>query len=193
MYFLFFFFLVVCYITNLIRIRQDLFFCIFSKVSPHASGFIPWSPTLTSSLFEIVFQVKYSWVLDCFKRTHFAGDWFQESPHSDNGVMNRWWINILSLQWLLTEQHVGSLLLFTVNLVPFGLSKPDSFGHNLQNMHNGYPRENLVRFLKARDGNVSNAHKMVCSDFFILFYFLLLLLFTRFLTVSRSYFSLLNA
>ncbi|KAL6538490.1 hypothetical protein OROGR_012478 [Orobanche gracilis] len=30
-----------------------------------------------------------------------------------------------------------------------------------QNMHNGYQRETLVRFLKARDGNVSNAHKML--------------------------------
>ncbi|GFQ03074.1 phosphatidylinositol/phosphatidylcholine transfer protein sfh2 [Phtheirospermum japonicum] len=30
-----------------------------------------------------------------------------------------------------------------------------------QNMHNGYRRETLERFLKARDGNVSNAHKML--------------------------------
>ncbi|KAL8462198.1 hypothetical protein ACS0TY_032501 [Phlomoides rotata] len=30
-----------------------------------------------------------------------------------------------------------------------------------QNVHNGYQRENLVRFLKARDGNVSNAQKML--------------------------------
>ncbi|KAK6154482.1 hypothetical protein DH2020_008730 [Rehmannia glutinosa] len=30
-----------------------------------------------------------------------------------------------------------------------------------QNMHNGYQRETLGRFLKARDGNVSNAHKML--------------------------------
>ncbi|KAL7143066.1 hypothetical protein ABFS83_08G165900 [Erythranthe nasuta] len=30
-----------------------------------------------------------------------------------------------------------------------------------QNMHNGYPKENLVRFLKARDGNLANAHKML--------------------------------
>ncbi|KAL0407018.1 UNVERIFIED_CONTAM: SEC14 cytosolic factor [Sesamum latifolium] len=30
-----------------------------------------------------------------------------------------------------------------------------------QNIHNGYQRENLVRFLKARDGDISNAHKML--------------------------------
>lgn len=29
------------------------------------------------------------------------------------------------------------------------------------NIHNGYQRENLVRFLKAREGNVSDAHKML--------------------------------
>jgi len=28
-------------------------------------------------------------------------------------------------------------------------------------MHQGYPTETLVRFLKARDGNVVKAHKMV--------------------------------
>jgi hypothetical protein len=30
-----------------------------------------------------------------------------------------------------------------------------------QNMHQGYPKETLVRFLKAREWNVSKAHKMV--------------------------------
>lgn len=36
----------------------------------------------------------------------------------------------------------------------------------MQNIHRGYPTETLVRFLKARDGNVSKAHKMVgCSSF----------------------------
>lgn len=30
-----------------------------------------------------------------------------------------------------------------------------------QNIHRGYPTETLVRFLKARDGNVSKAHKML--------------------------------
>ncbi|KAK4420854.1 SEC14 cytosolic factor [Sesamum alatum] len=30
-----------------------------------------------------------------------------------------------------------------------------------QNIHNGYQRENLARFLKARDGDISNAHKML--------------------------------
>ncbi|KAK6149423.1 hypothetical protein DH2020_016948 [Rehmannia glutinosa] len=29
------------------------------------------------------------------------------------------------------------------------------------NIHNGYQRENLLRFLKARDGNLSNAHNML--------------------------------
>ncbi|KAH6822727.1 Sec14p-like phosphatidylinositol transfer family protein [Perilla frutescens var. hirtella] len=29
------------------------------------------------------------------------------------------------------------------------------------NVHNGYVRENLVRFLKAREGNISDAHKML--------------------------------
>jgi hypothetical protein len=30
-----------------------------------------------------------------------------------------------------------------------------------QNIHQGYPNETLVRFLKARDGNISKAHKML--------------------------------
>ncbi|XP_057795243.1 phosphatidylinositol/phosphatidylcholine transfer protein SFH9-like [Salvia miltiorrhiza] len=33
-----------------------------------------------------------------------------------------------------------------------------------QNMNFGYERETLVRFLKARDGNVSNAHKMLMES-----------------------------
>lgn len=35
-----------------------------------------------------------------------------------------------------------------------------------ENMHQGYPAENLCRFLKARDGNISKAHKMIrdCLD-----------------------------
>jgi len=31
----------------------------------------------------------------------------------------------------------------------------------VQNMHQGYPAETLIRFLKARDWNVGKAHKMV--------------------------------
>ncbi|KAJ4829072.1 hypothetical protein Tsubulata_004413 [Turnera subulata] len=34
------------------------------------------------------------------------------------------------------------------------------FSYDLQNMHQGYPRETLIRFLKARDWNVAKAHKM---------------------------------
>lgn len=30
-----------------------------------------------------------------------------------------------------------------------------------QNMHQGYPTKTLVSFLKARDWNVANAHKML--------------------------------
>ena len=35
--------------------------------------------------------------------------------------------------------------------------------HNFlfQNVHQGYPNETLVRFLKAREWHVTNAHKMV--------------------------------
>ena len=38
-----------------------------------------------------------------------------------------------------------------------------SLSYDLQNMHQGYPTETLVRFLKARDWNVAKAHKMVRS------------------------------
>lgn len=31
-------------------------------------------------------------------------------------------------------------------------------------MHQGYPAENLCRFLKARDGNISKAQKMVSHN-----------------------------
>ncbi|KAK7320297.1 hypothetical protein VNO77_29641 [Canavalia gladiata] len=33
--------------------------------------------------------------------------------------------------------------------------------NTFQNMHHGYPTETLVRFLKARDGNVAKAHQML--------------------------------
>ena len=33
----------------------------------------------------------------------------------------------------------------------------------LQNIHQGYPTETLLRFLKARDFNVHKSHKMVLS------------------------------
>uniref|UniRef100_A0A5B7B6S1 CRAL-TRIO domain-containing protein n=1 Tax=Davidia involucrata TaxID=16924 RepID=A0A5B7B6S1_DAVIN len=33
--------------------------------------------------------------------------------------------------------------------------------NTFENMHQGYPTETLARFLKARDGNVSKAHKML--------------------------------
>ena len=39
---------------------------------------------------------------------------------------------------------------------------------DLQNVHQGYVRETLARFLKARDGNVPKAHKMVDSFIFFL-------------------------
>lgn len=32
---------------------------------------------------------------------------------------------------------------------------------NIQNVHQGYPRETLTRFLKGSEGNVLKAHKMV--------------------------------
>ncbi|GER32832.1 Sec14p-like phosphatidylinositol transfer family protein [Striga asiatica] len=37
----------------------------------------------------------------------------------------------------------------------------DPLKKTFQNIHNGYQRETLLRFLKARDGDVSNAHKML--------------------------------
>ena len=42
----------------------------------------------------------------------------------------------------------------------------------LQNLHQGYPTEVLVRFLKARDGNVPKAHKMVSFNAFLEIYLL---------------------
>lgn len=37
----------------------------------------------------------------------------------------------------------------------------ESMKNTFQNVHQGYPNETLVRFLKARDGNISKAHKML--------------------------------
>lgn len=45
----------------------------------------------------------------------------------------------------------------------------------VQNVHQGYMRESLVRFLKARDWNVSKAHKMVGSLIVYKLYVLLIL------------------
>lgn len=36
-----------------------------------------------------------------------------------------------------------------------------------QNVHQGYPKETLLRFLKAREWNVSKAHKMVTNFIFV--------------------------
>lgn len=40
-----------------------------------------------------------------------------------------------------------------------------SLQSSLQNLHQGYPDETLVRFLKARDWNVPKAYKMVGFNF----------------------------
>ncbi|KAM7504315.1 hypothetical protein LguiB_003219 [Lonicera macranthoides] len=37
----------------------------------------------------------------------------------------------------------------------------DPLKTTFENIHQGYPNETLIRFLKARDGNVSKAHKML--------------------------------
>ncbi|KAL0407181.1 UNVERIFIED_CONTAM: SEC14 cytosolic factor [Sesamum latifolium] len=37
----------------------------------------------------------------------------------------------------------------------------ESLKRTFQNVHQGYPREPLTRFLKAREGNVTKAHKML--------------------------------
>lgn len=38
----------------------------------------------------------------------------------------------------------------------------------VQNMHQDYPAETLLRFLKARDLNVAKAHKMVSKIYYVL-------------------------
>jgi hypothetical protein len=35
---------------------------------------------------------------------------------------------------------------------------------SFQNVHQGYPKETLMRFLKAREWNVSKAHKMIVDS-----------------------------
>ncbi|RYR45285.1 hypothetical protein Ahy_A07g031121 isoform A [Arachis hypogaea] len=60
-----------------------------------------------------------------------------------------------SLLETLDEQHKNT---FQVLFLSLYLSSESLF--IMQNMHQGYPRETLVRFLKARDGNVPKAHKM---------------------------------
>lgn len=47
-------------------------------------------------------------------------------------------------------------LLFIIHLISF----------ILQNIHQGYPHESLIRFLKAREGDVSKAYKMVRLNLF---------------------------
>jgi len=37
----------------------------------------------------------------------------------------------------------------------------------VQNMHQDYPAEALIRFLKARDWNVAKAHKMVSKIYYV--------------------------
>ncbi|KAL0398905.1 UNVERIFIED_CONTAM: SEC14 cytosolic factor [Sesamum radiatum] len=39
----------------------------------------------------------------------------------------------------------------------------ESLKRTFQNIHQGYPRETLMRFLKAREGNVTKAHKMLAD------------------------------
>ena len=34
----------------------------------------------------------------------------------------------------------------------------------MQNVHSGYERETLVRFIKAREGSISEAYDMVCFE-----------------------------
>lgn len=37
----------------------------------------------------------------------------------------------------------------------------------VQNIHQGYPHETLMRFLKAREGNITKAHNMVRQKLFL--------------------------
>ncbi|KAG6394172.1 hypothetical protein SASPL_144752 [Salvia splendens] len=48
-----------------------------------------------------------------------------------------------------------------VYLLPFVHYPSDPF--ILQNIHQGYPHESLIRFLKAREGDVAKAYKMLCD------------------------------
>lgn len=55
------------------------------------------------------------------------------------------------------------LLAFLVYImITFFYSSPLGFDHfNLQNVHQGHVTETLIRFLKAREWDLSKAHKMV--------------------------------
>ena len=60
-------------------------------------------------------------------------------------------------------QSVGKFIFVNncINRQKNGNTRTIEFWVDFQLIHQGYPTETLVRFLKARDGNVSKAHKMV--------------------------------
>ena len=60
------------------------------------------------------------------------------------------------MQWLIVGDTAEWRLLL------FQLTTLYDVCRDLQNMDYGHERETLVRFLNAREGNISNAHKMVC-------------------------------
>lgn len=59
--------------------------------------------------------------------------------------LNRIMVSLFLLMIYINEMQLK------IQIVPF----------YFQNVHQGYPDETFVRFLKARDGNVGKAHKMV--------------------------------
>ncbi|PSR85410.1 Phosphatidylinositol/phosphatidylcholine transfer protein [Actinidia chinensis var. chinensis] len=60
-------------------------------------------------------------------------------------------------------QSVGKFIFvnISINRQKNGNTRTIEFWVDFQLIHQGYPTETLVRFLKARDGNVSKAHKML--------------------------------
>lgn len=62
---------------------------------------------------------------------------------------------------LVKHMRLKNLLRLTISICYHEIFCPETFLFIFQNMHQGYPTETLGRFLKARDGNVAKAHKMV--------------------------------
>lgn len=61
------------------------------------------------------------------------------------------------------------------------------FFDNMQNVHNGYERETLMRFMKAREGNISDAHNMVCCSTLFLLMLLLLSITLKLVDLFSAY------
>lgn len=77
--------------------------------------------------------------------------------------INTWLFSLLNVNCRFEEKKQRSLLVMIREPITMLWPYVYDVSNFVQNVHQGYRTETLVRFLKARDGSVSKANKMVSA------------------------------